>query len=63
MDVNGMIFVGFGFLMTFLKSYGFTSVGVNLMVSVVCIQWAAIVKGFIHADILGGEKFHIGVEQ
>ncbi|CAG5131862.1 unnamed protein product [Candidula unifasciata] len=63
MDVNGMIFVGFGFLMTFLKDYGFSSVGVNLLVSAVCIQWAAIVKGFIHADILAGEKFHIGVEQ
>uniref|UniRef100_A0A0B7B1C0 Ammonium transporter AmtB-like domain-containing protein n=1 Tax=Arion vulgaris TaxID=1028688 RepID=A0A0B7B1C0_9EUPU len=61
MDVNGMIFVGFGFLMTFLKNYGFSSVGLNLLLSVVFIQWAAIVRGFIHADILGGEKFHMGV--
>ncbi|GFR83662.1 ammonium transporter Rh type B [Elysia marginata] len=60
-DVNVMIFVGFGFLMTFLKSYGFSSVGFNLLISVVCIQWAFIVRGFIHADILGGDKFHIGV--
>lgn len=61
MDVNGMIFVGFGFLMTFLKNYGFGAVGLNLMISAVCIQWAAIVRGFIHYDILGGEKFHISV--
>ncbi|XP_059163934.1 ammonium transporter Rh type A-like isoform X2 [Physella acuta] len=61
MDVNGMIFVGFGFLMTFLKNYGFGAVGLNLMVSAVCVQWAAIVRGFIHYDILGGEKFHISV--
>lgn len=60
-DVNVMVFVGFGFLMTFLKSYGFSSVGLNLLISVVCIQWAFIVRGFIHADILGGDKFHIGV--
>ncbi|RUS86032.1 hypothetical protein EGW08_006186, partial [Elysia chlorotica] len=60
-DVNVMIFLGFGFLMTFLKSYSFSAVGFNLMVSVVSIQWAFIVKGFIHVDILGGDKFSIGV--
>uniref|UniRef100_A0A2C9JEJ5 Ammonium transporter AmtB-like domain-containing protein n=2 Tax=Biomphalaria glabrata TaxID=6526 RepID=A0A2C9JEJ5_BIOGL len=60
-DVNAMIFVGFGFLMTFLKSYGFGAVGLNLMVSAICVQWAAIVRGFIHNDIIGGEKFHITV--
>ncbi|GFN86134.1 ammonium transporter rh type b-b [Plakobranchus ocellatus] len=60
-DTNVMIFVGFGFLMTFLKNYGYSSVGFNLLISVVCIQWAFIVRGFIHADILGGDKFHIGV--
>lgn len=62
-DVNVMIFIGFGFLMTFLKNYGFSSVGVNLLIAVVCIQWSFIVRGFIHADVLGGDGFKLGVPE
>lgn len=47
-DVHVMIFVGFGFLMTFLKRYGFSSVGMNFFVSCLVIQWATLVNGFLH---------------
>ena len=33
-----MIFIGFGFLMTFLSKYGFSSVGFNFLISAVTIQ-------------------------
>ncbi|XP_045594007.1 ammonium transporter Rh type A [Procambarus clarkii] len=47
-DVHVMIFVGFGFLMTFLKKYGFSAVGLNFMISGLCLQWAILIHGFFH---------------
>ncbi|XP_074652649.1 ammonium transporter Rh type B-B-like [Tubulanus polymorphus] len=47
-DVHVMIFVGFGFLMTFLKKYGFSSMGYNFLISAICIQWFMLIHGFFH---------------
>jgi ammonium transporter Rh len=46
-DVHVMIFVGFGFLMTFLKKYGYGAVGYNFFISSLAIQWYIIVAGCI----------------
>ena len=43
-----MIFIGFGFLMTFLKKYGFSAVSLNMLCAVVSLQWATLVIGFFH---------------
>ncbi|KAK2163750.1 hypothetical protein NP493_1447g00082 [Ridgeia piscesae] len=37
-DVHVMVFVGFGFLMTFLKKYGFSSVGFNMLLAALALQ-------------------------
>merc|ERR1719231_958068 len=47
-DVHVMIFIGFGFLMTFLKRYGFSSVGFNFLISALTIQVAMVNNGFWH---------------
>ncbi|XP_078069056.1 ammonium transporter Rh type A-like [Mustelus asterias] len=47
-DVHVMIFVGFGFLMTFLKKYGFSSVGFNLLIAAFGLQWGALMQGWLH---------------
>jgi len=47
-DVHVMIFVGFGFLMTFLQDYGYSSVGFNFLISALTIQWAILCNGFWH---------------
>jgi len=47
-DVHVMIFIGFGFLMTFLKKYGLAAVSLNMLLSVVCIEWSILVHGFLH---------------
>ena len=44
-DVHVMIFVGFGFLMTFLKKYGYSAVGYNFFISSLAIQWYIIIAG------------------
>jgi len=46
-DVHVMIFVGFGFLMTFLKKYGLSAVSLNMLISALCIQWSMIVAGLL----------------
>ncbi|KAE8747354.1 hypothetical protein FOCC_FOCC005996 [Frankliniella occidentalis] len=45
-DVHVMIFVGFGFLMMFLRKYGYSSVGFTLMLGALMVQWAALCQGF-----------------
>nr|AAQ10012.1 Rh blood group-associated glycoprotein [Gallus gallus] len=47
-DVHVMIFIGFGFLMTFLKKYGFTSVGINMLIAAFGLQWGTLMQGFLH---------------
>ncbi|NXI68007.1 RHAG protein, partial [Anseranas semipalmata] len=58
-DVHVMIFVGFGFLMTFLKKYGFSSVGMNMLIAAFGLQWGTLMQGFWHKK---GEKIPIGVK-
>lgn len=61
-DVHVMIFIGFGFLMTFLKRYGYGAVSINMLIAAFVIQWAFIVRGIIHHVAHGEGKFsvHIG---
>ncbi|ROL55278.1 Ammonium transporter Rh type A [Anabarilius grahami] len=47
-DVHVMIFIGFGFLMTFLKRYGFSSVGINLLLAAFGLQWGLLLQNMWH---------------
>ena len=62
-DVHVMMFVGFGFLMTFLKFYGYSAVAVNMLVTVFVLQVALIVRVFIYGNITEGEKFPISISE
>ncbi|KAJ7311089.1 hypothetical protein JRQ81_006688 [Phrynocephalus forsythii] len=55
-----MIFVGFGFLMTFLQRYGFGAVGFNFLLAAFGVQWALLMQGWFHTFEHG--KILIGVE-
>uniref|UniRef100_A0A8C9TJG8 Rh family C glycoprotein n=1 Tax=Scleropages formosus TaxID=113540 RepID=A0A8C9TJG8_SCLFO len=59
-DVHVMIFVGFGFLMTFLKRYSFGAVGFNFLIAAFGIQWALLMQGWFHS--FGTGKILIAVE-
>ncbi|CAH1783619.1 unnamed protein product [Owenia fusiformis] len=59
-DVHVMIFVGFGFLMTFLRRYGYSSIGLNLLVAAFTCQWHTIVFGMISSKTFG--YFTVGIE-
>ncbi|KAK2834380.1 hypothetical protein Q7C36_015081 [Tachysurus vachellii] len=61
-DVHVMIFVGFGFLMTFLKRYGFGAVGFNFIIAAFGLQWALLMQGWFHfLDPVDG-YIKIGIE-
>ncbi|XP_062403340.1 ammonium transporter Rh type C-like 2 [Sardina pilchardus] len=61
-DVHVMIFVGFGFLMTFLQRYGFSAVGFNFLIAAFGIQWALLMQGWFHSLDFSDGKIKIGVE-
>jgi len=61
-DVHVMIFIGFGFLMTFLKKYGLSAMSLNMLIAVICLQWATLVYGFFHlhwVNELTGDEYTI----
>jgi len=51
-DVHVMIFIGFGFLMTYLKRYGYGAIAYNMLLSCVCIQWATLLNAWIKQRIM-----------
>lgn len=61
-DVHVMIFVGFGFLMTFLKRYSFGGVGFNFLIASFGLQWALLMQGWFHSLDYTDGKIKIGVE-
>ena len=52
-----MIFVGFGFLMVFLKRHCWTSIGLNFLAAAVALQLSILAAGFWHI-ILAGDGWH-----
>ena len=55
-DVHVMIFVGFGFLMVFLKCHSWTSVGFNYLIAAWSLQIAILFLGFWHFIISAHEE-------
>jgi ammonium transporter Rh len=49
--------------MTFLKRYGYGSVGFNLLLVAFVIQWALIFRGWIWWGALKNGAFKIGLEK
>eukprot|EP00795_Rhopilema_esculentum_P004462 gene4462-20706_t len=61
-DIHVMIFVGFGFLMTFLRKYGYGSVGYNLFIAALVIQWATLVNAWMGNWFEGSYSGHFKVD-
>lgn len=56
-----MMFIGFGFLMTFLKKYGYGSVGLNMLIAAFVIEWSLLVRGWIDQGLGNGGAFTISI--
>ncbi|KAM3621138.1 uncharacterized protein V6R79_006602 [Siganus canaliculatus] len=59
-DVQVMIFVGFGCLLSFFKFYGFSGMVFNYLTATFAIQWAILIQGFFQFYHEDG-KIHLGV--
>ncbi|KAM6108481.1 blood group Rh(CE) polypeptide [Pterocles gutturalis] len=46
-DVNHMVIFGFGFFLTFLRRYGFSSTGFNLLIIVLGVQCSLLTEGLL----------------
>ncbi|XP_034269392.1 RH-like protein isoform X3 [Pantherophis guttatus] len=46
-DVNLMVIFGFAYFLAFLQRYGFSSIGFNLLLAALGVQWAVLVDGFL----------------
>ena len=53
-DVHVMIFIGFGFLMTFIKTMSWTALSYNWIISIWALQWGIIFNDFWH-QVIGGK--------
>ena len=58
-----MIFLGFGFLMTFLKKYGYSAVSVNFLLAALVIQWYLIFQGLLHLATANDWKIYINLQK
>ena len=61
-DIHVMMFIGFGFLMTFLKRYGFSSVGLNFLVAAFVLQWATLTGGWLLHFDYDHKSIHVDME-
>lgn len=60
-DVHVMIYIGFGFLMVFLKSFSWSAVGFNYLLSAWAFQWAILVLGFWYSVFGDFDRIHLDV--
>uniref|UniRef100_A0AAR2KVP2 Ammonium transporter AmtB-like domain-containing protein n=1 Tax=Pygocentrus nattereri TaxID=42514 RepID=A0AAR2KVP2_PYGNA len=58
-DIQMMIFIGFGCLLSFFQRYGFGGMVFNFLTATFAIQWAILIQGFFHFYYDG--KIHLGV--
>jgi len=62
-DVHVMILIGFGFLMTFMHKYFFSSIGYNFILAAITIQLSILINGFFHCVFSGHwEKINMNIE-
>nr|XP_031843773.1 ammonium transporter Rh type A isoform X2 [Nomia melanderi] len=59
-DVHVMIWIGFGFLMTFLKRYGQSAIGLTFLVGAILVQVALVCEGVM--EIERDNKAHLSLE-
>ena len=46
-DVHVMLIAGFGFLMNFLRKFGFSSLGFTMLITCVVTQWTVLLAGLV----------------
>ena len=47
-DVHVMVYIGIGFILTFLQNYSLSALCINLLCGSLAVQWYLLVEGFLH---------------
>jgi len=61
-DIHVMMFIGFGFLMTFLSHYSYSAIGFNFILCAFTVEWALIMRGFLFDWDASRAKFIVDVK-
>jgi hypothetical protein len=61
MDVHVMIFIGFGFLMAFLRTHSYSSIGFNFLCACWAMQCCILFQGFWSKVLVHGFHENINV--
>lgn len=61
-DIHVMMFIGFGFLMTFLRRYSFSAVGFNFIICAFTLEWAIILRGYLWDWSYTNQKFIVDIQ-
>jgi ammonium transporter Rh len=61
-DIHVMMFIGFGFLMTFLRGYSYSAVGFNFILCTFTLEWALLVRGYVFDWNRSDRKFIIDIQ-
>lgn len=60
-DTNAFVLIGFGFLVTFLRRYGYGALAINLMLVAFVLEWALIIRGFLSLNFRNFGVFPVGL--
>ena len=61
-DIHVMMFIGFGFLMTFLSHYSYSAIGFNFILCAFTVEWALIMRGYVFDWDASKGRFLIDVQ-
>ena len=61
-DIHVMIFIGFGYLMTFLRKYGYSAVGLTFLMGAFVMQWHILNEGFWHRVFEGTFNSYLEID-
>jgi ammonium transporter Rh len=62
-DTNAALLAGFGFLVVFLRRYGFGAISMNLLLAAFTVEWAVIIRGFLSNNFAQHSVFTVGLNE
>ncbi|KAF8355600.1 hypothetical protein PRIPAC_97223, partial [Pristionchus pacificus] len=63
MGTHVMIFIGFAYLMAFLKRYGYSSISINMLLACLTIEWSVLCRGFFSKDFAEIGTISLNIDQ
>jgi len=60
-DTHAFILIGFGFLVTFLRRYGFSAIAINLLLVAFVLEFALLIRGFLSPEFSSNGVFAISL--